>query len=201
MREMEDAVFYPPGALEGADHLFKKAASPNSAVLHQRRAGPVDRTADDGIAVGFLNGYGLPSDERLIDAGMAVDHGAVAGDALAGAHSHQIADPHLLDWQLDFLRAPHDARGPGLQVQKPFHRLRAAGLHNERQPFRENMIRADHYRDGEEGRRRITRPIKDEPDNAARDSGKCADLKQHMLVEDAAPQRLKCHKENVPPDA
>jgi hypothetical protein len=63
------------------------------------------------------------------------------------------------------------------------------------------MIGADHYRDGEERRGRIARPIEDEPDDAASHAGERSDLEKHMLVEDAAPQRLEGHKQNVASDS
>src|SRR6266849_8673872 len=63
------------------------------------------------------------------------------------------------------------------------------------------MIGADHHRHGEKGRGRISGPIEDEPDNPAGDARERSDLKQHMLVEDAAPQRLEGHKKNVPSDS
>ncbi len=76
----------------------------------------------------------------------------------------------------------------------------AARLHDERQPFRKNVVGADHYRDGKKRRRRVVGPIEHEADDAAGNARERADLKQHMLVENAAPERLNGHVKNVPPD-
>ena len=63
------------------------------------------------------------------------------------------------------------------------------------------MIGHDHDTDGEERGSGIVRPPKDEANNAAGDAGKSADFEQHVLIENAAPQRLIRHAQNVVADA
>src|SRR5258708_23501002 len=43
--------------------------------------------------------------------------------------------------------------------------------------------------------------MEDEPDNPAGDARERSDLKKHMLVENAAAQRLEGHEKNVPSDS
>src|SRR6266852_3131086 len=132
---------------------------------------------------------------------MTVDHSAIGRNPLAWTYPHKIAGVHLFYWQFQFLRVANDPRGLRLQVQEPLDGLGAPRFYDQRQPLRKNVIGADHHRHGEEGRGRISGPIEDEADNPARDARERSDLKQHMLVEDAAPQRLEGHKKNVPSDS
>ncbi len=132
---------------------------------------------------------------------MAIDHRAIGRNPLAWAYPHTIADLHLFNRQFQFLSAANNARGLRLQVQEPFDGLGAPRLYDQRQPLREDVVGADHHGDGEEGSRRISRPIEDEPDNPAGDARERSDLEKHMLVENAAAQRLEGHKKNVPSDS
>src|SRR5260370_39985576 len=132
---------------------------------------------------------------------MTVDHRAIGRNPLAWTYPDKIAGLHLFYWQPQFLRAANDARGLGLQVQEPLDGLGTPGLDDQRQPLREDMIGADHHRDGEERSGRIAGPIEDEPDSTAGDARDRSDLNQHGLVQDAAPQRLERHKQNVPSDS
>ncbi len=132
---------------------------------------------------------------------MAIDHRAIGRNPLAWAYPHTIADLHLFNRQFQFLSAANNARGLRLQVQEPFDGLGAPRLYDQRQPLREDVVGADHHGDGEEGSRRISGPIEDEPDNPAGDARERSDLKKHMLVENAAAQRLEGHEKNVPSDS
>src|SRR5260370_42511017 len=129
---------------------------------------------------------------------MTVDHSAVGRNPVAWTYPHKIAGLLLFDWQFQFLRAAKDARGLRLQVQEPLDGLGTPRFYDERQPLRKNVIGADHHSDGEEGSGRISGPIEDTPDNPSGDPSERSDLKQHMLVEDAAAQRLDGHQKNVP---
>src|SRR5258707_12387523 len=125
---------------------------------------------------------------------MPVDDRAVGRNPLAWTYPHKIAGLHLFNRQFQFLRVANDPRGLRLQVQEPLDGLGAPRLYDERQPLRKNMIAANHHRDAEEGRGRISGPVEDEPDNPTSDARERYDLKKHMLVKDAAPHRLERHK-------
>ena len=142
---MKNAGFERAGVFDMPDHLIEKAAFADGGDRHKERAGSVDRSADERVAFHLLDGQRLAGHQRLVDTGMAAGHDAVGRDALAGANPNMIADSHFLDRQLDFQRAPNNAGRFRLQVQKPFYCLRAAGLDDERQPFREDVIGADHH--------------------------------------------------------
>src|SRR6516164_6517786 len=132
---------------------------------------------------------------------MSTENNAIGRNALAGTNPHELPGPYLLDRQLNLFAVAHNAGGLRLQVQEPLHGLGTTGLHDERQPLRKNVIGADHHRHRKERRRRIAGSIENKPDDAARDPSECADLKQHMLVENASPQRLNSHVKNVPAHA
>ena len=124
----------------------------------------------------------------------------IHGYALAGTDAHAIAHPDSLDRQLQLAAIALHARRFRLQVEEALHRLRAASLDDQRQPFREDVIGGDHHRDGEERRRRIAGWGEGQADHAADNAGKGTGLEQHMLVQDAAAQRLGRHHEDVAPD-
>src|SRR6516225_9028091 len=131
---------------------------------------------------------------------MPTDHRALHRDALAGANPNEILLPDLFDRQLDLSVAAHDTRDLGLQIEQPLHRLRASRLDDQRQPLGEDVIGGDHDRDREELRGWIFGSVEHEAYHAPGNPGECPNLQQHMLVEDAAPQRLHGHVEDVPPD-
>jgi len=119
----------------------------------------------------------------------------------SGANPNEILLPDLFDRQLDLSVAAHDTRDLGLQIEQPLHRLRASRLDDQRQPLGEDVIGGDHDRDREELRGWIFGSVEHEAYHAPGNPGECPNLQQHMLVEDAAPQRLHGHVEDVPPDA
>ena len=45
---------------------------------------------------------------------------------------------------------------------------------------------------------RVVRPPQDEPEDAADEARQGAEFEQHVLVEDAAADRLECHPQEVP---
>ncbi len=137
----------------------------------------------------------------MIDTRAAADHRAIDGHALAGANAHEVADFHVLDRHLDLLRPTDETRGLGLEINETLDRLGASRLHDEREPLREDVVGTDHHRDGEERGRRIAGPIEHKADDAAGHAREGTDFEQHMLIEDAPPQRLEGHVKNVPPDA
>src|SRR5574337_1082341 len=132
---------------------------------------------------------------------MSTYHVAIDRDALARPDAHDIADHNLLDWQLELLVVTYGTRRIGLQIQQAFHGLRAARLHDKRQPFRKDVIGRDQHADCEKRCGRIAGPLDDEPDQAAGNAGKSATLNKYVLVQNTSSQRLERHSQNVVADA
>ena len=88
----------PRGALDEGDHAVDERLTgllgdlDDDAVREHARAAR-DRAA---VAAGLADdGRGLAGDGRLVDGGDALDHGAVAGDDLAGLDHHDVAAAQL----------------------------------------------------------------------------------------------------------
>src|SRR3546814_8447990 len=197
---MENAGLERPRVFHFADDLVQKAAFADSHDLHQQGSSAIDRAADDAITFLLPDRDRLAGYEGLIDRRVSAQDFAIHGNAFAGTDAHAVAGPDILDRQIKLLALAFHARGFRLKVEEALHGLRTARFDDQREPFREDVIGRDHHRDGEERRRRIAGRRKGEADHAAGDAGERAGLKQYMLVQNPATQRLRRHDEDVTPD-
>ncbi len=148
--QVQDPGLEGPGVLDVAHDLGQEALGSDCRDADQQRPRAVDRTANDRIALGALDRDRLAGDHGLVDGRAATGHVAVNRDALTGAHSHQIAQCHLGDRDLDLLVAPAHPGGVGLEVQQALDRLGAAGLDQQGEPLREDVVVGDQHGHGEE---------------------------------------------------
>ena len=88
-----------------------RVSAPTRSARMTRRAGAVDRAADDAVAGVLLGRHRLAGDHRLVDRALALDDDAVDRDLLAGADPEPVADrdPRERDVLLDAVVA--DAAG------------------------------------------------------------------------------------------
>ncbi|MBA7481509.1 hypothetical protein ES707_16983 [subsurface metagenome] len=142
---MQEAGLQRPRIFDMPDNLAEKAAFADRGHPHEQRAGSIDRASDNWITLVLSDWDRLAGNERLVDAGTAALNSTVSRDALAGPNTYEIADANFLDRHFDLLAVAHDASGLRLQIKEPLDGLGAARFHDERQPFRKNVIGADHY--------------------------------------------------------
>ena len=86
------------GALDQRDHAVEEALARLLGDLDDDPVGEHARAAGDraAVAAGLADhGRGLAGDRGLVDRGDALDHGAVAGDQLAGLDDHDVAAAQL----------------------------------------------------------------------------------------------------------
>ena len=84
-----------------------------------------------------------------------------------------------------------------LKVQKLFDRLRTARLDDQRQPLGKDVIAQHHHGHSKKRFRRITDGAQYQADRPSGQPRECPELNQHVLIEDAAPQRHGGHAHNV----
>ena len=103
--------------LDQVDHLGEESVLADLGGAHSEQAFLVQGRADHRIAGAFLLRQRFAGGQGFVDMAVALDHFAVAGDFFAGAHQHQVADRHGLDWHLhlDTITQQHRALGPQLQ--------------------------------------------------------------------------------------
>ena len=88
----------PLGALDERDHAVEERLAGLLRDLDDDAVGQHARAAGDraAVAAGLADdGRGLAGDRRLVDRGDALDHGAVAGDHLAGLDDDDVAAAQL----------------------------------------------------------------------------------------------------------
>src|SRR5713226_501699 len=120
---------------------------------------------------------------------MAADYFPIHRDALARSNAHEISGSYLLDRNFFLALVPNHSGSLRLQVEQLLDRLRASRLDDEGEPLRENVIGSNHHCDGKEGSRGITRGTQSEADQATNNPRKGPGLKQHVLIQNSAPQR------------
>ena len=89
----------PLGALDERDHAVEERLARLLRDLDHDVVGQHARAAGDraAVAAGLADDRrGLAGDRRLVDRGDALDHGAVAGDHLAGLDDHHVAADELV---------------------------------------------------------------------------------------------------------
>jgi hypothetical protein len=174
--------------LDRAGHLRQERLLADPRHLHDERARLVDGTADHLVAADLLGGDRLADDERLVDRGRAIDHLAVDGDGLAGPDSDPITRLHLVDGNLDLLAVTQQPGGVGLQGHQLAHRLRRPRPNDLGDVVGQQVVGRDEHRDREEVGGREPRADED-AQQASDQPGERGELEEHVLVEDAAPQR------------
>ncbi len=84
------------GFLYGVDDPRQGAVVGAAAHRILQRALAVDAAGEQGFTGLLFHRQALAGDGRLVDAGAALDHLAVEGDAFSGAHAHALAHGHRL---------------------------------------------------------------------------------------------------------
>ena len=190
VHEVEEARLEGLRLLDLAGHLLQEALVPGGRHLHQQRPGLIDRAADHLVALGLFLRHRFAGHQRLVDAGPALQHGAVDRHLLAGTNADVVPLLDRLDGHFRLLPVAHDPSGVGLQVQECLDRLCTAGLHDQSQPLRKDVIGEHHDRDGEKRRRGKPRQGRAQPDRAPDQPGKRPHLHEDVLIENAPAKRL-----------
>jgi len=81
--------------LDNLDDLAVAAVSADALGAHFQRAGLVDRAGEDIGAGRLLDRHRLACYARLVDEGMASEHGAIDGNAPARRHQNSVASHQL----------------------------------------------------------------------------------------------------------
>ena len=103
--------------LDELNNLGERRIGAHARGAEGERPGVVDRSGVDGIAGGLFHGDRLAGKRALIDGRGALEHNAVDGDGLAGAHAQHLTgqDSVDVDGGLGTVLG-HDGRGLGRKV-------------------------------------------------------------------------------------
>ncbi len=99
--------------------LREHRVGPDPLGLHDQAAGAVHGGADDAIARILLHRDGLAGDHRFVHRARALDHLAVHGNLLTGAHAQAVAGPDLIEGHVLLAAVRVDApRGLGCKTEE-----------------------------------------------------------------------------------
>ena len=117
------------GVLDELDDLGKRRVGAHACGAEGKRASAIDRGSVDGIADGFLHGDGFAGERALVYGGGALEHHAVDGDGLAGAHAQDLAGKDTVDVHSGLGAViGNDGRGLGCQVDERLDSATGFGL-------------------------------------------------------------------------
>ena len=117
------------GVLDELDDLGKRRVGAHACGAEGKRAGAVDGGGVDGIADGFLHGNGLAGERALVHGRAALEHHAIDGDGLAGAHAQDLAGKDAVDVNGGLAAVLcHDGRGLGRQIDERLDSAAGLGL-------------------------------------------------------------------------
>ena len=117
------------GVLDEFDDLGERRVGAHACGTEGKRPGAVDGGGVDGVAGGLFYGDGLAGERTLVHGRAALEHHAIDGDGLAGAHAQDLAGKDAVDVDGGLAAALcHDGRGLGRQVDQCLDGAASFGL-------------------------------------------------------------------------
>ena len=117
------------GVLDELDNLGERRVGAHACGTEGKRAGAVDRGGVDGVAGGLFHRDGLAGERALVHGRAALEHHAIDGDGLAGAHAQDLAGKDGVDVHSGLAAViGNDGRGLGRQVDERFDRAASLGF-------------------------------------------------------------------------
>ena len=117
------------GVLDELDNLGERRVGTHTRGAEGKRARAVDRGRIDSVAGGLLHGNGFAGERAFVHGRAALEHHAVNGDGLAGAHTQHLAGQNGIDVDGGLAAVLcHDGRGLGCQVDERLDSAAGLGL-------------------------------------------------------------------------